>query len=155
MTKGKSSSWSPSPATEIHTFLDKLPSPFREQLLVRLYGFFEAEVEHYNEQGMSPPVILLRLVTSVGDEDYDFQRAILLIGALGYIFSQKKPWPPRIADELMEAAGMPPAQAAYPIRDQPYLEAREKWKKLRSKLSYFLLRKLDEKLSEPHPLGNA
>jgi hypothetical protein len=145
---------SQNPGDEIYAFLEELPSPFREQLLVRLYGFFEKEVEHYHDEESSPPVVLLKLVGCIGDEDHDFQRAILLIGALDYVFSQKTPWPPRIADELTKAAGMSPAGAANPIRDQPYLDAREKWKKLRSKFTYSRLRKIDEKLSQSHQPGN-
>jgi hypothetical protein len=159
MTKDTFSSWSQSPAGQIYAFLNELPPPFREQLLVRLYGFFEKEIKHqienYHEKGVSPTVLLVALVSFIGDENYAFQRAILLIGALDYMFSQEKPWPPRITEELMEAAGMLPAEAEYPIRDQPYLEARETWNKLRSKLSYSRLRKLDEKLSQSHQPGNA
>jgi hypothetical protein len=46
----------------------------------------------------------------------------------------------------MKMAGMT-CSAFRPISSELYLEAREKWKKLRSKLSYFLLRKIDEKVS--------
>jgi hypothetical protein len=62
MTTGESnSSSSPSQAKLIHTFLKELPSPFREQLLVRLYGFFEGEITFWNAEGVHPEVFLLMM----------------------------------------------------------------------------------------------
>jgi hypothetical protein len=139
-----SSSWL-NPAQQLLEFLNALPSPFREQLLYRLYGFFYDEIYHCFLCGDDPDETLSMIVTPYSDY-LNFQRAILIIGALDYLFSQKSPWP-RIVEAYpeIELEGM--KGAFFPVRDEPYLEARQKWKKLRSKLSYFILRRIDEKVS--------
>ena len=78
---------------------------------------------------------------------WNFQRAILIIGALDYFFSQEAPWPTLVeAYASIELAGLT-CSAFRPVNDEAYLAAREKWNKLRSKLSHFLLREVDEKIS--------
>ena len=144
-TSHADSSSSLTPSQQLHTFLNELPSPFREQLLYRLYAFFWDEIFSVSEH--STPKLTLELVVLHPSDYFAFQRAILIIGALDYLFSQKTPWPTLVEDYLaIKMAGMT-CGAFNPVRDEPYLEAREKWKKLRSKLSYFLLRKIDEKVS--------
>jgi hypothetical protein len=125
-------------------FLKELPLPFREQLFVRLFAFFEGEIAILFAD--LPPDEILEVVIEPAGYYRKFQRAILLVGALDWIFSEKVPWPSHVEDELMKFAGMNPMKAAYPIRDEPYLEARAKWKKLRSKYSDTALRKLERAL---------
>ena len=137
----------PPPTADLHQFLKELPPPFREQLLVRLFAFFKVEIAFFYAD--LPPDEILEVV--VEPPYYEkFQRAILLVGALDYIFSEEVPWPPdQVDEELMTAAGMHPMKATYPIRDEPYLEARAKWKTLRSKYSDSALRKLEQAHLEP------
>ena len=148
MTKSDAASKS-TPAQQIHDFLKGLPSPFKEQLLYRLYAFFEGDVITAYAIEMEPEKALEFIVFQ--SEDYwAFQRAIVLIGALDYLFSQKEPWPTLVeAYPSIELAGLT-CSAFRLVSDAPYLDAREKWKKLRSKLSYFLLRKIDEKVSKSY-----
>jgi hypothetical protein len=125
-------------------FLKELPPPFREQLLVRLFAFFKVEIAFFYAD--LPPDEILEVVGEPPGYYEKFQRAVLLVGALDYIFSEDVPWPPHVDEELMTAAGMDPNQSTNPIRHEPYLEARAKWKKLRSVYSDTALRKLEQAL---------
>jgi hypothetical protein len=100
------------PAQQLLEFLNALPSPFREQLLYRLYGFFYDEIYQCFLCGDDPDETLSMIVTPYSDY-LNFQRAILIIGALDYLFSQKSPWPriveayPEIELEGMKGAYFP------------------------------------------------
>ena len=80
---------SSSPAQDLRKFLNELPSPFRQQLLFRLYMFFQDEVELCADQ--SPDEVFELILES---KKFLFHRTILVIGALDYVFSQKVPWSP-------------------------------------------------------------
>ena len=69
-------------------------------------------------------------------------------------FLKELPRPTLVEDyPSMYVAGMT-CGAFNPLGDEPYLEARQKRNKLRSKLFYFILRKIDEKVSHLYQLKN-
>lgn len=137
------------PSHQIHAFLKGLPSPFKEQLLHRLYAFFEGDVITAYAIEMEPENAL-EFIVFQSEEYQAFQRAVIVIGALDYLFSQKEPWSTLVEGHAsIEISGLT-CSAFRPISDVSYLEARAQWKKIRSKLSYFLLRKLDEKVSKSY-----
>ena len=140
------SSSSLTPAQRVHKFLKELPSPFREQLLYRLYAFFESDVITAYALEMEPEEAL-ELIAIQSNDYWSFQRAVVLIGALDYLFSQKAPWPSLVESAAAyELSGLK-LGAFFPVRDEPYLQARAAWKMFRSKLSYFILRKIEKKVS--------
>jgi hypothetical protein len=74
-TSHADSSSSLTPSQRLHKFLNELPSPFREQLLYRLYAFFWDEVFSVSEH--SSPMSTLELVVLPPPDYLAFQRAIL------------------------------------------------------------------------------
>jgi hypothetical protein len=149
-----------SPTADLCQFLDELPLPFREQLLIRLYMFFLDDVEAYASE---PPDDVLELV--IAPSTAGFKRAILIIGALDYIFSQKVPWSSQLPEQVVKAAALHPNLAAHltkqlmkvsemhkgktvnPVREKPYQAARSKWKKLRSNWSNSTLHEFEQGLA--------
>jgi hypothetical protein len=140
------------PAEHLYGFLNKQPSPFREQLLYRLYTFFEKEIFSLSADSQPDNAFAKILYRSIAY--MNLQRGILIIGALDYLFSQKAPWTSEVEDHLlMKAAGMT-LGAFHPVREEPYVQARQEWKKFRSLFSYSLLRKIDQKLAKEWQLGD-
>jgi hypothetical protein len=147
-----------SPSADLLQFLGHLPSPFRQQLLVRLYMFFLDDVDIFADE---PPDDVFEMIV---EPHAAFQRAILIIGALDYIFSPKVPWSSGHFEELMKATSNPnyltaisqkltkaammnPGETANPVRDKPYLAARRKWRKVRSNWSNSTLHDFEQNLA--------